>query len=114
MAFSFGGPAPNTVAALTAPAFGAATTTAAPATGFSFGASNTGKKNILFKACNMCIVSLDHPPYRHMEDVNNTERLQALALSFISSMLLSLSSLPACFGCRIWGAWSWKHNSWWV
>ncbi|XP_063745953.1 nucleoporin p54 isoform X3 [Eleginops maclovinus] len=43
MAFSFGGAAANPAATLTAPGFGAATTTAAaPATGFSFGSTNTG------------------------------------------------------------------------
>ncbi|XP_074474213.1 nucleoporin p54 isoform X5 [Sebastes fasciatus] len=43
MAFSFGGAAGNPAATLTAPGFGVATTTAAaPATGFSFGSTNTG------------------------------------------------------------------------
>ncbi|XP_069026170.1 nucleoporin p54 isoform X5 [Embiotoca jacksoni] len=43
MAFSFGGATSNTAATLAAPGFGAAaTTTAAPATGFSFGSTNTG------------------------------------------------------------------------
>uniref|UniRef100_A0A3Q3B0N8 54 kDa nucleoporin n=1 Tax=Kryptolebias marmoratus TaxID=37003 RepID=A0A3Q3B0N8_KRYMA len=42
MAFSFGGATSNTAATLTAPGFGAATTTSAPATGFSFGSTNTG------------------------------------------------------------------------
>ncbi|XP_034565787.1 nucleoporin p54 isoform X2 [Notolabrus celidotus] len=44
MAFSFGGPTSNPAATLTAPGFGATTTTAAaaPATGFSFGSTNTG------------------------------------------------------------------------
>ncbi|XP_040052868.1 nucleoporin p54 isoform X4 [Gasterosteus aculeatus] len=43
MAFSFGGATSNPAATLTAPGFGAAATTAAaPATGFSFGSTNTG------------------------------------------------------------------------
>ncbi|KAM6975371.1 nucleoporin p54 isoform 3-T3 [Tautogolabrus adspersus] len=43
MAFSFGGAAGNPAATLTAPGFGVTTTTAAaPATGFSFGSTNTG------------------------------------------------------------------------
>ncbi|XP_060916665.1 nucleoporin p54 isoform X2 [Labrus mixtus] len=43
MAFSFGGAASNPAAALTAPGFGVTTTTAAaPATGFSFGSTNSG------------------------------------------------------------------------
>ncbi|XP_033951986.1 nucleoporin p54-like isoform X2 [Pseudochaenichthys georgianus] len=43
MAFSFGGAAANPAATLTAPGFGAApTAAAAPATGFSFGSTNTG------------------------------------------------------------------------
>ncbi|XP_065821837.1 nucleoporin p54 isoform X3 [Labrus bergylta] len=43
MAFSFGGAASNPAATLTAPGFGVTTTTAAaPATGFSFGSTNTG------------------------------------------------------------------------
>lgn len=50
--------------ALTAPGFGVATTTAAaPATGFSFGSTNTGKMHVMVKAKLLSLVSFKVPVF---------------------------------------------------